>query len=421
MSPSIDKNMDYLNGDRAIYESLVRLQQWVEKANWTAYDTFDGLSSPYARVLTFGNGFLKQVWQQGVRRFPINLRPLLGIKPSMGTKAMGFFAQGYLKLYQAHADAAALEKAKFCLKWLMENRSKPFRNYCWGNHFDYQSRGGAIPKGLPTIVWTGLIGNAFLDVYDITGEEEYLAVAKSVADFIVEELGSFKAEGGTCLRYYPGEEHMIHNSNVIGASLLARVNALVPDSRYSELAHAAVDFTVSHQTPEGAWYYGVESKYRWVDSFHTGYVLEAVDIFNRYSGSQKYVAAVEKGYRYFVETFFGGDGTPRYYDYKTRPLDIQCASQGIQTLVNLRRLHPQSVPVAVKVTRWTIANMQDRTGYFYYRKYPLITNKTPTLHWGQATMFAALAVLDQHLRSQSGTADSFPASNQATAMLSQTA
>ena len=61
--------------------------------------TFDGLSSPYARLLTFGNGFLKQVWQQSVRRFPVNLRPVLGIKPSMSTKAMGFFAQGYLKLY----------------------------------------------------------------------------------------------------------------------------------------------------------------------------------------------------------------------------------------------------------------------------------------------------------------------------------
>ena len=90
---------------------------------------------------------------------------------------------------------------------------------------------------------------------------------------------------------------------------------------------------------------------------------------------------------------------PRYYDTKTRPIDIQCASQGIQTLVNLSDLHPQSVSLAIKVARWTIENMQDKTGYFYYRKYPLITNKTPTLHWGQATMFAALATLVSKLNS----------------------
>jgi hypothetical protein len=395
--------MTQLNKKTDVHEPLKRLEQWVEQAGWAAYDTFDGLSSPYAPFFTFGNGFLKQVWQQSVRRVPLNIRPMLGIKPSMSTKAMGFFAQGYLKLYQTYGDPVALTSAKSCLSWLVDNRSKPFRNFCWGNHFDYQSRGGAILKGTPTIVWTGLIGHAFLDAYEVTGEEEYLAVAKSVCDFIVEELGSFQADGGICLRYYPNEEHQIHNSNIIGASVLARVNAMSPDARYSELAHAAVDFTVHHQTADGAWFYGVEQKYRWVDSFHTGYVLEALDSFIRYSGDSKHLAALEKGYRYFVDTFFEADGTPRYYDYKRRPLDIQCASQGIQTLVNLRRFDQRSVAVARKVAGWTIANMQDPTGYFYYRKYRLVTNKTPTLHWGQATMFAALAFLDQLLQSQSGT------------------
>ena len=52
---------------------------------------------------------------------------------------------------------------------------------------------------------------------------------------------------------------------------------------------------------------------------------------------------------------------------------------------------------ALNVADWTIANMQDESGYFYYRKYPFMTNKTPTLHWGQATMFAALANLELHL------------------------
>jgi hypothetical protein len=48
----------------------------------------------------------------------------------------------------------------------------------------------------------------------------------------------------------------------------------------------------------------------------------------------------------------------------------------------------------MKVANWTIKHMQHRSGYFYYRRYPMgIVNKTPTLHWGQATMLAALAAL----------------------------
>jgi hypothetical protein len=365
-----------------------------------AYDTFDGLSSPYARVLTFNHPFLKQVWQQSVRRFPINLRPVLGIKPGMSTKGMGFFAQGYLRLYQTHGTPAFLEKLKYCLQWLMEQRSAGFKGCCWGNHFDYQSRGGNIAKGTPTIVWTGLIAHAFLDAYEGLDEERYLDVARSACDFILDELGWMEFPEGILLRYYPNADILVHNSNMIGAGLLARVNSFSANSRYREMAEQAVQFTLHHQTGEGGWYYGVGTKWAWIDSFHSAYVLEALHTFCRCTGSTRYQTQLRKGYTFFVETFFKPDGTPRYYAQKTLPIDIQCASQAIQTLINLREWHPQSAATALKVAEWTIANMQDRTGYFYYRKYPLITNKTPTLHWGQATMFAALALLDQYLASE---------------------
>ncbi|MCK7468724.1 MAG: hypothetical protein MZU91_11805 [Desulfosudis oleivorans] len=44
---------------------------------------------------------------------------------------------------------------------------------------------------------------------------------------------------------------------------------------------------------------------------------------------------------------------------------------------------------------WTIDNMQDKKGYFYYRKYPMITAKTPMLHWAQATFQAFSLLLDK--------------------------
>ena len=91
--------------------------------------------------------------------------------------------------------------------------------------------------------------------------------------------------------------------------------------------------------------------WNWVDSFHTGYVLESLHTFVKYAGDRRFRPALEKGYRFFIDKFFGDDGTPHYYHYKMRPLDIQCASQGIQTLINLHRLHPRSVPTAIKVAQ----------------------------------------------------------------------
>ncbi len=383
-----------------IHNSLLKLEEWVATRDYRAYDTFDGLSSPYASLFTLGHPFLRRVWQQAVRRFPINLRPLLGIKVAQGSKAMGFFAQGYLKLYQTTGQEAYRAKMRHCLDWLVQHRCPGFKGNAWGNHFDYESRGGRIPRGTPTVVWTSLIGHVFLDAYDVFSSEQDLAVASGVAEFISKELGWIETGRDICLNYIPENggkpvpgEHGIHNSNVLGAGLLARVHSHLPNPLYTEIAEQAVQFTVRDQMPNGAWNYGSQPCWRWVDSFHTAYNLESIDYYIRGTGNQKFQPALVKGYKFYVDTFFGPDGTPRYYDYKTRPLDIQCASQAIQTLVNLHELDTRSVSIAEKVALWTIANMQDPTGYFYYRKYPVMTNKTPTLHWGQATMFAAMAIL----------------------------
>jgi hypothetical protein len=157
-------------------------------------------------------------------------------------------------------------------------------------------------------------------------------------------------------------------------------------------------YTAQHQRPDASWYYGENYNLHWVDNFHTAYVLDCYKYYAEGTGDQTFNNKLMKGYDYWKQTFFLADGTPRYYDRKTLPLDIQCSSQAIDTLVFFHDLDPQSIELASKVAEWTIDHMQDRTGYFYYRRYsPWIVNKTATLHWGQATMLSALAGLYQRL------------------------
>src|SRR4051812_48627249 len=60
-----------------LYGSILRLTQWLDENDYRGYDTFDGLNARLLRPLTFETTVLRQVLQQGVRRFPLNLRPLL--------------------------------------------------------------------------------------------------------------------------------------------------------------------------------------------------------------------------------------------------------------------------------------------------------------------------------------------------------
>ena len=54
------------------------------------------------------------------------------------------------------------------------------------------------------------------------------------------------------------------------------------------------------------------------------------------------------GYEYWKKTFFLADGTPRYYDHKTLPIDIQCSSQAIDTLVFFHDRDPESCAIGGK-------------------------------------------------------------------------
>ncbi len=398
MTASAGKELEVRSSNSAskdqIADSIGRLSVWLEKNDYRGYDTFDGLNATYVRTLTFETNFLRTVLQQGVRRFPINLRPILGIPKSCSTKGMGFLARAFIRLHQATGEKTWADKAEFALKWLTENESLGYSGACWGNHFDYQSRSFYLPKGVPTIVWTSLIGHAFLDGYDHFHDENYLKTAISACEHILRDLDTHADGDSVCISYIPGQNKQVHNSNTLGASLLARTYSHTHNEDYRALAEKAIKYTAKYQRADSSWYYGEPANLHWVDNFHTAYVLDCFKLYMNATGDHRFERNLNAGYDYWKRKFFLESGAPRYYDHKTLPIDIQCSSQAIDTLVFFNDRDPESLPLALRVAQWTIGNMQDGTGYFYYRRYSSwLVNKTPTLHWGQATMLCALAGL----------------------------
>jgi len=130
----------------SIYESISRISGWLEKNDYRGYDTFDGLSARFLRPFTFETKLLRIVLQQTVRRFPINLRPVLGITREQSSKGMGFLARGFMRLHKTTGDPAWAGKAEMALQWLIENQSKGYSGACWGNHFDYHREGFTYRK-----------------------------------------------------------------------------------------------------------------------------------------------------------------------------------------------------------------------------------------------------------------------------------
>ena len=95
--------------------------------------------------------------------------------------------------------------------------------------------------------------------------------------------------------------------------------------------------------------------------------------------------------KFYTDNLFLRDGTPKIRDDSIYPIDIHSCAQGIITFYELVDLEPKYLNMAKKIAEWSIKNMQDKKGYFYYRIYKNTVDKTPYIRWGQAWMLRALS------------------------------
>jgi hypothetical protein len=376
-----------------VEEAVARLDRWITNSGWLGYDPFDGLSAPLARRLTLEVPVLRIALQQSVRRLPVNIRPALGVTKKRSNQAMVYFAAGYLRLYVFSGRDDYLEKARYCLADLQAHASPQCAGYAWGWMFDYQSRGHYLPQGVPTVVWTSFVGQSFVDAYELLGDQAYLDVARGACEFILRDLPRRQVTPRSLvISYVPTQRLEIHNSNMLAAYLLARVHQHTGEAELAEVARQAVRYTVDHQRPDGSWYYGEGRRWRWVDGYHTGFVLDCLYQTMQATGDDEYRPHLLRGMDMYRSRLFDGR-MPKHYTTATYPIDIQSVAQAIQTFALIPSEFHGDRAWAEQVAGWAIEHMQDPSGYFYFRRHRRLTDKTAFLHWGQATMLAALSLL----------------------------
>ena len=300
--------------------SIAAVSSWVEKCDYKGYDPGDGLNS-FLRPLTLGNRMAERVLLQAIWKLPFNVRPVVGIKPMDSTKGRGYMAWGYLILHAIKKEPSLKTKAIACLDWLVANKASGHIRYSWGNHFDFVTRSGCNPAHSPIIVWTSLIGQAFLEAYEELGEQQYLDVARGICRWIL-DLPREKTSAGACLSYVPFGQSSIHNSNMLGAAMLAHTWKHTRERELLDVARSAMLYSCSRQRPDGSWWYAENPKYHWIDNFHTGYNLDSLKRYIDCTNEDSFRDHLQRGLRYFKEVFFESDGRPRYYHDKIYPIDI---------------------------------------------------------------------------------------------------
>src|SRR6266481_3531904 len=380
--------------DDHLEAKILKLLAYCRANDWAGYDPYDALNSRMFAALPFLNARLPRlILTQALKRSPIDVRPLLVIPKTQNPKAMALFLSAFVKLSRIGV-AEAGELGELMVERLIALRSQGIPYWCWGYSFPWQTRTIVVPRGAPNLVCTTFVGNALLDAYEQRQDTRCLSMAVSAAEYVLKELYWTGSDSAAGFSYpLPDLRNQVPNANFLGAALLCRVYKHTSKQKFLGPALKVARCAAAMQHPDGSWDYGEAPSQRWIDNFHTGYNLCALQSIGRDAETTDFEPCLRGGLEFYRAHFFREDGAPRYFHNRTYPLDIHCVAQSIITLLALKDLDPSNVPLARSVFQWAVNHMWDERGFFYYRVLRFCTIRIPYMRWGQAWMLLAMSTL----------------------------
>jgi hypothetical protein len=386
-----------------IRETVFKLLDYCKKNDWAGYDPYDATNSEFFRIMPLlDRRFPRLVLTQLLKRSPVNFRWLLMVPKTQNPKGLALFLMAFLKLRKLGLLESD-DLIQLMIQKLIDLRSptnpinptNPSNHYfCWGYSFPWQTRTIVVPRFAPNLVCTTFVANALLDAYEVGGESSCLDMATSAAEYILNELYWTEGESKASYSYpVPSSRGRVHNANFLGAALLCRVYKHCGGQKFLDSALKVARYSASQEQDDGSWHYGEHPTQRWIDNFHTSYNLCALKSIGRDAGTSEFQSNIQRGFEFYRNHFFREDGAPKYFHDRTYPIDIHSVAQSIITLTAFKELDENSLGLAQTVFRWTMENMWDEQGFFYYRVLSLLKVKISYMRWSQAWMLLALSTL----------------------------
>lgn len=372
-----------------------RVAETLEARRFYGADPFDALNSKLFKATPFASvPIARLAWLQLFKRLPIDLRSLARIPPTVNPVTLALASRTYARRGEEN-------KCRQVLQQLLAMRCDPVNwgKGAWGYPFAWQARSFYVPLGTPNIIATAYAIRALDECAEWSGERVD-PVIEGAAQFVAGSLSRRSQTGAIYLTYVPGSSAMVHNANLWGAHILALAVDRGGPEAWRRLAEQAIDYTIRAQRRDGSWRYGEAAHHSWTDSFHTGYVLEALHLCRRLLKRDDLADSIDRGVQYYLDSFLRDDGVVSYYAAGKKPLDANCFAQMVITLEAIRP-RPDWEMLADRVLSAAISQLwcPDLNAFAYQRTETRLV-KTVYPRWTQIWMMHALALRLDQLREQ---------------------
>lgn len=336
-----------------------RVLAGIVHADFAGADPFDGLESGVFRLSGLGRFRMARLtWLQAIKRGPRALRHIAIIPALQNPKT--------LALLLGAADGVRLcdVAGRLCQ---MQNEDGG-----WGYPFAWQARAFYVPRGASNAIVTSFA----VDALTAGGMAQSDPVLQRAAGF----LRGLWRDG--CFAYVGQGDGEIHNASLWAAWALHRIDP------GNEISRKAVARVLAAQSSDGAWEYGMRSHHRFVDGFHTGYILDVLDRF-RASGLVGLDDAIMRGYAFYRAECFDTNGRPRSFAGRDGYVDCHVVAQAIGTLCRFGELS-----AAKKIADWACEALFDaKCGVFFAGRGRFGVDRRNYMRWTQAWMVWALSIV----------------------------
>jgi hypothetical protein len=310
-----------------------------------------------------------------VRLSPLNVRPVLGVRPSLNAKGCALLAMAARRRAAATGNRAHADLAVRMTTELQRMAVPAGDAFGWGYDFPWANRSFLAPAGSPNAVVTCFALDA------LAGDPGQRLSAAGVR-FLRSGLNWWDVPGGRAVSYTALDRREVVNVLALVARALWRSGGDGDRSAAEELAGRVLAL----QAPDGSWPYGSAANDAFIDLYHTGFVLRSLRDLDSW-GMPGLRAAQGRGLAFLERELITGDGTPRPGPGRRYPVDTHAWAELVLVGAAFER------PWLGTAVAWGLDHLRRRDGAFVYQLRRPLDLRTPYIRWSQAWAYLAIATV----------------------------
>lgn len=314
------------------------------------------------------------LWRQLFRISPVDLRSLFQNSCSElpGAHASVILALAYIELYDKYRLRRYYhEFLKYFNFLISKYRSSKSEYFAIAQNKVIHLTSYSTSKDDIAPLLTCYAGKCFLRAYEITKEPLFKKYAESVGHYFINEADKeLLKENELYFNYVPGMKSIIYNSSAEISAFLIQLAQVIHYDEFYNTGINGLRFIVKNQNIDGSWFYGEKKAHRYIDNFHTTYILISLFEALKFNNDDKIIKSLNAGLDFYETNLFKRIDKdvlrPVHFVSGEIPLnsniiqkvDLRDAASSIILFSKMKKLRPYYDIYAKEVLYWTFKNMK---------------------------------------------------------------